>query len=349
VVSTQSLLTILSDGKYHSGAELGRLFGVSRAAIWKVIQKIELGYSLTVFAVKGKGYRLQQPLDLLDKESITNNLSKKTLNHLNQLEIFVDIDSTNSYLNAKSFDGAPSGYVVLAEQQTKGQGRRGRTWVSPFACNLTLSVLWRFQFGPAQLGCLSLFIAVAIVRALNKLGINDVGVKWPNDIYWQNKKLAGILLEMRGEANGPSAVVIGVGLNMAMRSKIKKGAESNFQVSPLRKTDSRKFDSAPFFIDQPWVDLESITGSKVERNYFTALVINSLFEVLTTVPNKQQDLLQEWQSMDVLKGQEIDVHFADKVIHGKALGINQDGALKVLHKNKELICHSGEVSIRRKK
>jgi len=328
MVSTQSLLTILSDRKYHSGAELGRFFNVSRAAIWKVIQKIELNYSLTVFAVKGKGYRLQQPLDLLDKESITKNLSKKTLNQLNQLEVFVDIDSTNSYLNAKSFDGAPSGYVVLAEQQKKGQGRRGRTWVSPFACNLTLSILWRFQFGPAQLGCLSLFIAVAIVRALNKLGINDVGVKWPNDIYWQNKKLAGILLEMRGEANGPSAVVIGVGLNMAMRS-------NNIDVTKD--------------IDQSWVDLESITGAKVERNYFTALVINSLFDVLTAVPDKQQGLLQEWQSMDVLKGQEIDVHFADKVIHGKALGINQDGALKILHKNKELICHSGEVSIRRKK
>jgi len=324
MVTPQDLLKILADGKYHSGADIGRLFGVSRAAIWKVIQKLEQNYSLTVFAVKGKGYRLQQPLELLDKKNIVDNLLKKTLKQMNEFEIFFDIDSTNHYLNVKSLEGAPSAYVVLAEQQTKGQGRRGKIWISSFACNLTLSILWRFQFGPAQLGCLSLFIAVAIVRALNKLGVKGAGVKWPNDIYWQNRKLAGILLEMRGEANGPSAVVIGVGLNMAKsKDKIK--------------------------IDQPWIDLESIMGAKIERNYFTALVIDALFEVLNAVPDKQKELLQEWQSMDVLKGEEIEVHFADKVIQGKALGINPDGALRVLHQGKELVCHSGEVSIRRNK
>lgn len=327
MVTPQDLLKILADGKYHSGADIGRLFGVSRAAIWKVIQKLEQNYSLTVFAVKGKGYRLPQPLELLDKKNIVDNLLKKTLKQMKEFEIFFDIDSTNHYLNIKSLEGAPSAYVVLAEQQTKGQGRRGRTWVSPFACNLTLSILWRFQLGPAQLGCLSLFVAVAIVRALNKLGIKDVGVKWPNDIYWHNKKLAGILLEMRGEANGPSAVVIGVGLNMLLSED---------------KEITKK-------IDQPWIDLESIMGAKVERNYFVALVIDALFEVLNAVPDKQKELLQEWQSMDVLKGEEIEVHFADKVIQGKALGINPDGALRVLHQGKELVCHSGEVSIRRNK
>ncbi|MDH5371203.1 MAG: biotin--[acetyl-CoA-carboxylase] ligase, partial [Gammaproteobacteria bacterium] len=218
----------------------------------------------------------------------------------------------------------------MAEQQSNGQGRRGRTWVSPFACNLYLSLLWRFPFGPAQLGCLSLFIAVAIIRVLNKIGVSDAGVKWPNDIYWQNKKLAGILLEMRGEATGPSAVVIGIGLNLNQSIK-------------MNKTDVTKA------INQPWVDLETIIGEKIDRNYFSALVITSLFDVLNAVPEKQKDLLKEWQSMDVLKGEEVDVHFPDKVIHGKALGINQDGALKVLHENKELICHSGDVSIRRKK
>lgn len=327
MVTPQDLLKILADGKYHSGADIGRLFGVSRAAIWKVIQKLEQNYSLTVFAVKGKGYRLPQPLELLDKKNIVDNLLKKTLKQMKEFEIFFDIDSTNHYLNIKSLEGAPSAYVVLAEQQTKGQGRRGRTWVSSFACNLTLSILWRFQLGPAQLGCLSLFVAVAIVRALNKLGIKDVGVKWPNDIYWHNKKLAGILLEMRGEANGPSAVVIGVGLNMLLSED---------------KEITKK-------IDQPWIDLESIMGAKVERNYFVALVIDALFEVLNAVPDKQKELLQEWQSMDVLKGEEIEVHFADKVIQGKALGINPDGALRVLHQGKELVCHSGEVSIRRNK
>ena len=328
MVSQQSLLKILANGKYHSGAALGKHFGVSRAAIWKVIQKIEETYKVTVFAVKGKGYKLQSSIELLDKDIIISQLDKKTKTQLSQLDVFFDIDSTNSYLTNKSIDGAASGYVALAEQQTNGQGRRGRSWFSPFASNLYLSLLWRYHYGPAQLGCLSLFIAVAVVRALNKLGINDVGVKWPNDIYWKNKKLAGILLEMRGEANGPSAVVIGLGLNMAMTTDDVDVAKN---------------------IDQPWIDIETITGSKVDRNHFTALVIDSIFDVLNAVPDKQNELLQEWQEMDVLKGEEISVHFADKVIYGKALGINPDGALKVLHENKEIVCHSGDVSIRRNK
>lgn len=328
MVTAEDLIKILADGKYHSGAALGRMLGVSRAAIWKVIQKIEHEYALTVFAVKGKGYCLPRSLVLLNKENITNNLSKQTRKQLKEFEIFFDIDSTNHYLNSRSLEGAPSAYVVLAEHQTNGHGRRGRKWISPLASNLTLSLLWRFQFGPAQLGCLSLFIAVAIVRALNELGVDDVGVKWPNDIYWQNKKLAGILLEMRGEAQGPSAIVIGLGLNIAMTTDM---------ISEVKN------------IDQPWVNLETITGSQIDRDHVAALVINSLFEVLNSVPEKQKELLLEWQSMDVLKGEEIEVHFADKVIRGKALGINQDGALKILHKNKELICHSGDVSIRRNK
>ena len=328
MVSQHSLLKILANGKYHSGAALGKHFGVSRAAIWKVIQKIEQTFKVTVFAVKGKGYKLQKSIELLNKDVIIGQLDNKTKSQLSQLDIFFDIDSTNSYLTNKSIDGAASGYVVLAEQQSNGQGRRGRSWYSPFASNLYLSLLWRYPYGPAQLGCLSLFIAVAIVRALNKLGIDDVGVKWPNDIYWQNKKLAGILLEMRGEANGPSAVVIGLGLNMAMKSDNIDTAEN---------------------IGQPWSDIETITGSKVERNHFTALVIDSLFDVLNAIPDKQKELIQEWQDMDVLNGKEIEVHFADKVIHGKALGINSDGALKVLHENKEIVCHSGDVSIRRSK
>ena len=216
MISHYALLKVLSNGKYHSGAALGKQFGISRAAVWKIIQKIELTSGLTVFAVKGKGYKLQNPVELLDKDIITTHLNETTLNHLSFLEVFFDIDSTNKYLNNKSIEGAASGFVVLAEQQTKGLGRRGRTWVSPFGGNLYLSILWRTLHAPAQLGCLSLIIAVAIVRVLQKIGIKDAGVKWPNDIYCQNKKLAGILLEMRGESSGPSVIVIGVGINISM-------------------------------------------------------------------------------------------------------------------------------------
>ena len=326
MISIQALLHILADGKYHSGAELGRQLAVSRSAIWKIIQKIENSLGLTVYAVKGKGYRLQQPLELLDKECIIAKLSKPIMSQIPGIDILFDVDSTNAYLNNMSLDGAASGYLVLAEHQSKGQGRRGRTWVSPFGGNLYLSLLWRFPFGPSQLACLGLVIAVALVRALHRFGINDAGVKWPNDIVWQGKKLAGILLEMRGEVSGPSAIVIGLGVNIAMLQN-KKGTLDD--------------------IDQPWIDLESILNKPVERNNFIAIVINELFDVLNVFPQQQKSLLEEWQQMDILKGQAIEVIFPDKVIEGIALGINQDGALRVQHQGKEVICHSGEVSVRR--
>ena len=324
MVDQKTLLQILADGKYHSGSDLGFKFGVSRAAIWKVIQKIESTLGLNIFAVKGKGYKLQESIELLNKNKILENLSDSVVSQLSQFDVLYEVDSTNRYLNNKSVDGAASGYLVLAEQQTDGKGRRGRTWVSPFASNLYLSLLWRFQYGPAHLACLSLFIAVAIVRALNKVGAKDVGVKWPNDIYWHNKKLAGILLEMRGEFSGPSAVVIGVGINVAMSSASK---------------DAEK-------IDQPWVDVETILGKKIERNDFSVLVIEALFDVLNEIPEQQNKLLKEWQQMDILKNKRVEVSLADKVIYGEALGINKDGALLVRHEGKELVCHSGDVSIR---
>lgn len=325
MATAEDLLKVLADGTYHSGTDLGYQFGVSRAAIGKTIQKIEENYGLSVFAVKGKGYRLQQALELLDEIEIRMSLKEQTVKQLSQLELFFDIDSTNRYLNNKSIEGASSGYLVLAEQQTKGIGRRGRTWVSPFGSNLYLSLLWRFQIGAAQLACMSLFIAVAIVRALQKAGIQDAGVKWPNDIYWKNKKLAGILLEMRGELSGPSAVVIGVGLNISM---------------PPLGQDAKS-------IDQPWIDLESVLGRKINRNEFTAFVIDALFDVLNEIPDKQNILLDEWQQMDVLKDQNVEVVFADKTICGTAIGINREGALRVLHEGKEIVCYSGDVSIRR--
>ena len=327
----EGLLKRLADGKYYSGEALGRDFKVSRAAIWKLIQKIESDYGLSIYAVKGKGYRLAEPLQLLNKHVIESQLSQDTINALSNIELFYDIDSTNHYLNSKSLEGAQSGYVVLAEQQTKGQGRRGRKWVSPFGSNLYLSLLWRFQLSPVQLGCLSLFIAVAIVRVLHNLGIKEVGVKWPNDIYYQDKKLGGILLEMRAEANGPSNVVIGIGLNLNM---------------PITKETGR--EDMLHEIEQPWFDLKSIMKKDIDRNQIAALVINSLFTVLNDIPEKQIELLNEWQEMDILKGKIVDVHLTDKVITATAMGINESGALKVLHNKKEIICHSADLSIRPK-
>ena len=131
---------------------------------------------------------------------------------------------------------------------------------------------------------------------------------------------------MRGEVSGPSAVVIGVGVNIAMPQNKKVVLDS---------------------IDQPWVDLESILAKTVERNSFIAFVINELFDILNEFPRQQKNLLEEWQQLDILKGELVEVIFPDNIVEGVALGITPEGALRVQHQGKEMICHSGEVSIRR--
>ena len=325
MVKHEQLLQILADGKYHSGTELGEQLGVSRAAICKLIHRVEHDTSLDIYAVRGRGYRLAVPLQLLDRVLIEQQFSSAVKKSLQAMDIFLNIPSTSTYLNEKSLQGIPAPYLVLAESQSQGQGRRGKRWVSPFASNLYLSLLWRFPCGPSQLGSLSLLVALAVVQVTRALGIEGVGIKWPNDILWQGKKLAGVLLEMRGEANGPSSVIIGIGMNIAM------SLSTNRQVN---------------HIVQPWTDLQSIIDKPVDRNEVTALLVNSLFEILQQLPDRQSGLLQQWEALDILKGQQVDVHYADKVISGVAQGINAQGALRVLHNNQELICHSGEVSIR---
>ncbi|MDX1654152.1 MAG: biotin--[acetyl-CoA-carboxylase] ligase, partial [Candidatus Competibacteraceae bacterium] len=235
------LLEVLGDGRFHSGEELARALGVSRAAVWKHLNSLGRR-GLEVHAVRGRGYRLPNPLELLDPEGIRAQLSPSVQGRLAQLEVFDQIDSTNSYLLTRAKAGAPGGSVCLAERQSAGRGRRGRQWISPFAANLYLSVLWRYPDGPALLSGLSLAVGVAMARALEGVGVVGVGLKWPNDLLWRDQKLGGILLEFGGESSGPCQVVTGVGLNVTMPKE------------------------PALDIDQPWPDLTTVLGLGLSRN-----------------------------------------------------------------------------------
>ena len=230
------LLKLLADGKFHSGEILANTLQVSRTSIWKMIFRIqELG--LELHSVKGKGYKLTEPLDLLDQESIIKNISSELRNQIQDIKIFQSIDSTSSYIMklAQSGELALSGnkvFVCLAEQQTAGKGRRGRSWASPFGHNLYFTVARQFNTGISELEGLSLVIALAVTRVLERNKIEGLGIKWPNDILWQGKKLAGILLEISGDPTGLSQVLIGLGLNVS--------------ANPQAMTD----------VDQAWVDLK---------------------------------------------------------------------------------------------
>ena len=190
------LLALLADGQFHSGEELGDALGVSRAAVWKQLKKLE-DLDVPFSSVKGKGYRLHDAIELLDESQIRSCISQR----LDILELLLDVDSTNTYLFNRASDHMGKRYAVMAEKQNHGRGRRGRQWVSPFGRNIYLSLLVSFSGGMSALEGLSLTTAIAVERALRRLDIQGVGLKWPNDIYADGRKLAGILLEVTGEYN----------------------------------------------------------------------------------------------------------------------------------------------------
>lgn len=321
----KQLLQLLADGKFHSGTELSRALAISRSAIWKQLHALsELGVELT--ALSGKGYKLQQPLQLLDQHRIGGYLDQQTLQLIKRLEIHDAIHSTNSYLHELAGKGGESGLVCFAEFQAAGKGRRGRTWVSPFGHNIYLSILWRYQDGPAAIAGLSLALGVAVVRALRQLGIKDVGLKWPNDIYWQQRKLAGILVEVSGESSGPCHAVIGLGLNFYLSAR---QAEN---------------------IDQPWIGLCSVLGETAcaRRNELAALLLNHLMPVIADFENESiQDYADEWRSYDCMLGKAVNLFVGQQSHEGTIAGIDDNGLLLLKGGDGQMRAFaSGEVSFR---
>lgn len=322
----KKIVTILADGQFHSGRNLAEQLGVSRSAICKQIKKLtELGLEIT--AISGKGYCLQYSLQLLQVKEIKYYLDSTTNSLITELEIHDCINSTNSYLLNKPNQKSKSGIVCFAEYQTAGKGRRGREWVSPFGSNIYLSILWHFQNGPAAIAGLSLVVGVAVIRALHECGINDVGLKWPNDIYWQGKKLAGILIEVSGEASGPCKAVIGLGLNFYI---------------PEKQGES---------ISQDWVDLKQIFSENpsIIRNKLAALLLNHLIPLLADFEsNTLQSYLDEWRQYDYLKGNEVTIYMAQQEYTGVFKGIDDNGHLLLSNAQGEIKRFaSGEVSFRK--
>jgi BirA family biotin operon repressor/biotin-[acetyl-CoA-carboxylase] ligase len=326
------LLQLLSDGKFHSGDELGKSLGVSRAAVWKSSKKItELG--LDLHSVKGKGYRLNNALQLLNNEALLAGLADFQKEKIVELELLSSVDSTNSHamrrIQNDNLDLAKGKVLVcLAEQQASGKGRRGREWVSPFGRNMYLSLVREFDSGAVGLEGLSLVVGLALVRALESVGIAGLGLKWPNDVLWQGRKLAGILLEMSGDVTGACQVVIGVGLNIHMDVE-------------------ERLD-----IGQPWVDLKSIESSLPERNSLIARVIEELLVALDQFEeNGFADFMQEWEKVDVLKGFQVELRrsLLSEVPEdaGVAKGVDAKGALLIQTDSGLQSFHGGEVSVRK--
>lgn len=315
------LLRVLADGRFHSGARLGARFGVSRTAIWKQIQALQqLG--IECHSVTGKGYRLAQPVELLDPQAIRAAMRPGGRTLLAELELHPEIPSTNLHLMGNLGQGLRSGHVCMVERQLAGRGRRGRVWVSPFARNIYLSFYWRFEMSPERLSGLGLALGVGVIRALRQLGVDDAGLKWPNDILWRGRKLAGILLEMSGETRGPYHVVAGVGLNVNMAGQ----------------------DAG---IDQPWIDLNGILARPPSRNLVAGVLLDHLLQVAQQFQTAGlAPFMDEWNAADICLDREVILHLAERRISGRAGGVDASGALLLNSDTGLQRFHSGEVSLR---
>ncbi len=309
------LLSWLSDGSFHSGESLGEELGMSRAAISKHIKGIQ-EWGVDIFRVQGKGYQLSQPLIMLDEALIQSKVS-------NPVELHPVIGSTNQYLMENTTE-LQSGTVCIAEYQVNGRGRRGRHWVSPFGSNLYLSMYWRLDAGMAAAMGLSLVVGVAMVEALEKMGLDGVKLKWPNDLYYQDRKLAGILVEMSGQAGGAAHLVIGMGMNLAMQDR----------------------DSA---IDQPWASLSEVIGTdNIDRNVLAAEFINTLDTALKHYElHGMQNFVERWNRLDNFIGRKVKLIMGANEVTGVERGIDAQGGVLLETQDGLKSFIGGEISLRK--
>ncbi|MDU1059510.1 MAG: bifunctional biotin--[acetyl-CoA-carboxylase] ligase/biotin operon repressor BirA [Leclercia adecarboxylata] len=308
------LIAILADGDFHSGEQLGEQLGMSRAAINKHIQTLR-DWGVDVFTVPGKGYSLPEPVQLLNEAFIHSQIVD------NSVAVLPVIDSTNQYL-LNRLNELKSGDSCVAEYQQAGRGRRGRKWFSPFGANLYLSMYWRLEQGPAAAIGLSLVIGIVLAEVLQSLGAEDVRVKWPNDLYLKDRKLAGILVELTGKTGDAAQIVMGAGINLVMR---------NVQADD---------------INQGWINLQE-AGIVIDRNVLAVQVINELCHSLRIF--EQEGLtpfLPRWEKLDNFVHRPVKLIIGDKEIYGTSRGINEQGALLLEQDGVIKPWVGGEISLR---
>jgi BirA family biotin operon repressor/biotin-[acetyl-CoA-carboxylase] ligase len=316
----------LADGRFHSGEDMARELGVSRSAVWKSLRTVrELG--LEVHAVTRKGYRLPRPLELLDERAIRAHLSKEAVRHIASLDVHQTIESTNSLLLAKAAGPQGRAQVCLAEFQSAGRGRRGRRWLMPFGAGLCLSVGWTFTETPQQLSALGLAIGVAVLRALRRLKSAAVTLKWPNDIWFEGRKLGGILLELQAEAAGPAYVVVGLGMNYRLPAASRREIEA---------TGTQVAEIAELYED-------TVPG----RNALAAAIIEDILKALEEFGRLGfAPFHKEWRAADALAGHTVTAMKGTDMQGGIARGIDEEGALLLEYRGRVIKIVSGEVSLR---
>ncbi|MEL4342907.1 bifunctional biotin--[acetyl-CoA-carboxylase] ligase/biotin operon repressor BirA [Shewanella xiamenensis] len=312
-VRKREILGLLSSEHFVSGEELATQLGISRAAVSKHVDALE-GYGVAIYSVKGRGYKLANPISLIDSARLIQSID-------NRCFYFDEIPSTNGFMLSHTSE-LKSGDVCVAEYQSAGRGRRGRTWVSPYGHHLYFSQFWSFPQGMAQAMGLSLVVACSLVEVLKSFGVDNIGVKWPNDIYLNYKKLAGILIEMSGQADSECQLIIGIGVNMAMSEDQGKG------------------------IDQPWSDLSSLTDMPNKTDLVIALHKQLKRDIQLFEREGLASFKTRWQQADLFHGKEVRLLMGENHVDGICRGIDEQGAVLLETADGIQAYIGGEISLR---
>jgi BirA family biotin operon repressor/biotin-[acetyl-CoA-carboxylase] ligase len=313
-----TLLKLLGDGKFHSGQALGEALGVSRTAVWKQLQQLEAELNIDIHKVRGRGYKLENPLSLLNAAGISSVAGNAAAW---PVVVYDSIGSTNAAVVNLIAENFPAPFVVVAERQTAGRGRRGRKWASPFGENLYYSLALRIDGGMRQIEGLSLLIGLAVLKTLREAGVQGAGLKWPNDVLVGQRKIAGILLELVGDPADVCHVIIGVGMNVNMRATEE--------------------------VDQLWTSLKLELGILFSRNELAGKLTRNIEEYLSVHQESGFEVFRpEWERNHLWQGRAVSLHAGNEVVEGVVLGIDAQGALRLQVASGEKVFSGGELSLR---
>ncbi|HEY0939923.1 MAG TPA: biotin--[acetyl-CoA-carboxylase] ligase [Steroidobacter sp.] len=323
----QRLLALLAEGTFYSGEQLAKKLKISRGGIWKLMNSLK-ALGVDIESVPRQGYRLPRAVDLLDKEAILGSLPAASRSLMERADVLLTVDSTNRFLADLPLPQPGHFQLCTAEVQNAGRGRRGRSWLAPFGSGICLSLAWQFAEAPPTFSALSLAVGVAVVKGLRRLGIEGVGLKWPNDLQWQGRKLGGILIEMRGESAGPAQVIIGIGINMHMPATVRMQLAEREAVLIA--------------------DVHEIMHERTPtRNLLIGAIVAELLEMLRTFTVQGfAPFKDEWQQLDTLANAPVKVLSGSQTTLGTARGVDADGTLLVDVDGELRRFVSGEVSLR---
>ncbi|MGH8524641.1 MAG: biotin--[acetyl-CoA-carboxylase] ligase [Gammaproteobacteria bacterium] len=315
----EQLLKLLADGNIHSTARVATAFGGETPPLETLA--VLLGhYGVEIEVAGDDRLRLRHPIELLEADRIATALERSG-SAPRRIDLAFSIDSTNQALIEKAGQEDAHRHVYLAEFQRAGRGRRGKAWIAPLGSGLCMSVAWDLRVAPEILPSLGLTTATVAARVLRNLGIDDVGIKWPNDIWWKNRKLGGILVETRVGPHNKHTAVAGIGINVAQRRLHEIG--------------------------QPYTDIQTALGRGVSRNALATALLDELQTAFTIFERFGfAPFYDECRGYDVVYGQEVQLSGRGACLVGRAFGIDPSGALSLKMEDSTCRFEAGDLSLR---